>query len=116
MKVLIVEDDPTLLTFLESLLLGSELDVKALLSGSDAAEAIPSWQPDLLICDLGLPDVPGEELARAAARLPRPAQVVLMSGERERLERACPLAASVLLKPFRVLDFMKVVGSCLEHR
>ena len=116
MKILLVEDDPVLLTFLERLLLGSEVDVKALLSGSAAAEAILSWQPDLLICDLGLPDVPGEELARAAARLPRSAQVVLMSGELERLERARPLAAGVLLKPFPVLDFMSMVGSCLEHR
>jgi CheY-like chemotaxis protein len=113
MKILIVEDEPTMLTFLERLFLGSGLDVKAFLSGSDAIEMIGAWQPDLLVCDLGLPDVPGEELARAAARLPHPAHVVLMSGDFERLERARPLAASVLFKPFRVLDLVEAVGPSL---
>jgi CheY-like chemotaxis protein len=116
MKILIVEDERTLLTFLEKLLLGCGLDVKACRSGSAAAEALESWQPDLLISDLGLPDVPGEVLARAAARLARPARVVLISGDAERLEVARPLASSVLLKPFRVLELMKIVGPSVEDR
>jgi CheY-like chemotaxis protein len=110
MKILIAEDERNLLTFLERLLVGCGLDVQAFDSGSAAAAALEWWQPDVLVSDLGLPDVPGEDLARAAAALPRPAQIILMSGDAERLERARPLASSVLLKPFRVADLMKVVG------
>ncbi len=116
MKILIVEDELTLLTFLERLFLGCGLDVKAFLSGSAAAEVLESWQPDLLISDLGLPDLPGEDLARAAAHLPRPAQIILMSGDAERLERARALASSVLLKPFRMVELMKLVGPSSQDR
>jgi DNA-binding response OmpR family regulator len=109
MKILIVEDETSLREFLESLFLSCRHDVRAFASGSSAAEVIESWQPDLLICDLGLPDVPGETLAQAAARLPRPARIVLMSGDKQRLERARPLAAGVLCKPFRVEHVMRMV-------
>ena len=116
MKVLIVEGEPALLTFLERLLLGCGLNVKTCLTGSVAAELLQSWKPDLLICALGLPDVPGEVLAGAAAGLARPPRIVLMSSDAERLERARPLASGVLLKPFRVLEFMKVVEPSFEDR
>ena len=113
---MIVEDEPALLTFLERLFRGCGLEVNGFLSGSDAAEVLELWQPDLLLSDLGLPDVQGEELARAAASMARPARVVLMSGDAERLERARPLASSVLLKPFRVLELMKIVVPSVEDR
>lgn len=72
MKMLIVEDEPEMLAFLERLFLGCAMDVRAVSSGSVAAEALESWEPDLLISDLELPGRSGEELAQAAALRPRP--------------------------------------------
>lgn len=116
MKILIVDDEPNLLTFLEGLLLGCGLDVKACLSGFEAADALESWRPDVLISDLGLADMRGEDLALAAAHLPRPAQVILMSGDPERLALARPLASLVLEKPFRPLDLVTAVGHLGANR
>lgn len=116
MKMLIVEDEPTMLEFLERLFLGRAIDVRAVPSGSAAAETLESWAPHLLISDLDLSGVTGEELARAAALLPRPPRVILMSGNAERLERARPLASTVLLKPFRVVELMTAVGPLSDDR
>lgn len=109
MKILIVEDEPTLLEFLERLFVSCQHDVRAFAFGAPAAEVIEPWQPDVLICDLGLPDVAGETLAAAAALLSPSAQVILMSGDKARLQRARPLATSVLFKPFHVQDVVKLV-------
>ena len=109
MKIMIVEDDPTVLGFLESWLVGWRHEVRAYVSGESAAEILRAWQPDVLLCDLGLPGESGEDLARAAAALPRPARILLMSGERLRLDRAQPLASALLLKPFTMDELMRLL-------
>jgi DNA-binding response OmpR family regulator len=109
MKIMIVEDDPTILGFLESWLLSRRHEVRAYVSSDSAAEILRSWQPELLLCDLGLSGQSGEDLARAATALPRPARVLVMSGERERLEHARPLAEAALLKPFRMDELVKLI-------
>ena len=114
MKILIVEDEPTLLEFLESVFLSCNHDVRAFVSGATAVEIMPAWQPELLLCDLSLPDVPGEEVAQVASALPRPARVLLMSGAMRRLESARPLAEAVLLKPFKMEDLMSLVEGSPE--
>src|SRR5262245_20971385 len=107
MKILIVEDQPALRVILEDIFM-SRHSVRALPAGLRALDMLRSWQPDVLISDLGLPDVPGEELAQAAAALPRPARVVLISAEPERLEAARPLAHVVIPKPFQ---FHELIGA-----
>ena len=56
-----------------------------------------------------LPDVPGEEVARTALRLPQSPAILLMSGDRVRLERARSLADATLAKPFGVEQLERVV-------
>jgi CheY-like chemotaxis protein len=111
MKIMIVEDDPTVLGFLESWLLGCQHEVRAYVSTESAVEILRSWQPEVLLCDLSLPGGSGEELARAAGALPRPARILLMSGEQQRLEHARPLAHGLLLKPFTMDELMRLLGS-----
>ena len=103
MKILIVEDEPSLRVIMEDALLDGH-DVRAVGAGARALRVLRSWQPDVLITDLALPGLPGEMLAQAAASLPCPARVVVMSADEERLESARLLADVVLPKPFRVQD------------
>jgi CheY-like chemotaxis protein len=110
-KILIVEDDPLILGFLESWLLSCRHEVRAYVSGESAMEILRAWQPEILLCDLGLPGVSGEEIARAALALPRRARVVLTSGEPLRLARARALADAVLLKPFLMEELTDVIDA-----
>lgn len=109
MKILIVEDEEALRVILEECFFDQH-DVRALGSGKRALELLRGWQPEVLVSDLGLPGVPGEELAQAAAALPRPARVVLISSEPERLETARPLADVVLHKPFKLDELIRAIA------
>ena len=54
-RVLLVEDDPELSRVMESLLRNDGVDVLVARSGRDAVQAMPEYNPDLLILDLVLP-------------------------------------------------------------
>jgi two-component system alkaline phosphatase synthesis response regulator PhoP len=61
-KILIVDDDPKVLTLLRATLQREGFTVHATPSGSDALDLAFSWSPDLVILDLSLsgPGSPGE--------------------------------------------------------
>jgi CheY-like chemotaxis protein len=61
-KILIVEDEESLLR-LESILLTSKgYDVTGVSSGLEALQVIPQLQPDLVLLDIMLPGLDGEEV------------------------------------------------------
>jgi DNA-binding response OmpR family regulator len=63
-KILIVEDEESLLR-LESILLTSKgYDVTGVSSGLEALQAIPKVQPDLVLLDIMLPGLDGFEVCR----------------------------------------------------
>ncbi len=62
--VLVVEDERKIRDLLRGYLEREGLAVLSTSSGAEAIEIARSGQPDLVVLDLGLPDVPGEEVAR----------------------------------------------------
>jgi DNA-binding response OmpR family regulator len=106
---MLVEDDAALRRFLEVVLSASH-EVVAHPLGEPALAALGQSTPDVLVSDLMLPDVPGEEIARAALRVERSPFIVLISGDCARLERARPLADATLAKPFTVVELERIVA------
>ena len=97
----VVEDDPGLRALLERTL-GTAYSLRLFESGRAALNALQAATPDVLLTDLGLPDISGEDVAWVAAQLvPRP-RVVAMSGDRRRLLLATELPAATVLKPFAI--------------
>src|SRR6185295_1017106 len=87
-KIFVVDDDASLLGFMRRWLASLEgHEVCTFENGATAADALKTQPPCLVLSDLEMPGMSGEEVAQAAARLPRPPRIVLMSGDRERLER-----------------------------
>ena len=62
--VLVVEDERKLLDFIRSYLERAGLTVLSTGSGAEAITMAADTAPDLVVLDLGLPDVPGETVAR----------------------------------------------------
>lgn len=62
--VLLVEDEPKLRDLVRAYLERAGLSVLSTGSGAEALTLAASARPDLVVLDLGLPDVPGETVAR----------------------------------------------------
>jgi two-component system KDP operon response regulator KdpE len=110
MKILVVEDEPELAKFLELFLRANRHQVWTFRDGATAMRVLAEIAPDLLLCDLGVPGLEGEEVAEAARRLPCPPRIVLMSGQPERLARAGLRAAARLRKPFAIAELTQALG------
>ena len=110
MTIFVVDDDPSLRGFVKRWLAArTPLEVRTFEDGAEAVAAMAHVPPSLVLSDLDMPGLCGEEVARAAARLPQPPRIVLMSGDASRLERARSLAEATLQKPFSVTDLMSVL-------
>src|SRR5215207_6623338 len=79
-RVLLVDDHPEFLSIIAAEL--AELPQLTVVgyarSGREALEQVQRLQPDLVLLDIGLPDINGLEVARAVKAQPRPAMVVLV--------------------------------------
>lgn len=109
--VFVVDDNVSLRYFLAAALLASRTchQVRTFAGGAAAIEALRLQAPDVVLSDLDMPGVSGEQVALAAAALPHPPRIVLMSGDPGRLERAGRLAAHTLQKPFAIRDLMALI-------
>ena len=119
MRVLYVDDDRVnALLFSEACRFASGVDVQTADSGSDALELVSHWRPDLLVIDLHLPDIPGEEVLRRLrgdARTARiPIVVVSADATPQSLDRLRAAGADAYLtKPLDVDEFLRVVETFL---
>ena len=104
LQILVIEDAPDVLDVLAMLLRSEGADVAAVGNGHEALKVFRSRHFDVVVSDLGLPDISGDVLIRtiiAAAR--RPIKVVVITGESQPvLTRALEAGAEVIFaKPCR---------------
>ena len=69
-KILIVDDEPNIIGTLAPLLRARGYDVCQAMTGHAALEAVDREQPDLVVLDLGLPDIDGVEVCRRIRETP----------------------------------------------
>ena len=63
-KILIIDDDPTVLPVLEKRLTVDGYDVIGALGGESGVKRATEENPDLVLCDLMIPDISGVEVSR----------------------------------------------------
>jgi CheY-like chemotaxis protein len=98
-KVLLVEDAPDIREVFTALLQAEGAEVVATDSGREAAELGARAGFDVLLTDLGLPDVPGDSVIRhIVATAPRRPWIVVVTGYEEPImSRAREAGADVVL-------------------
>ena len=116
-RILVVDDEPEILRAVRTNLAAHGYDVATAATGAEAATALTTRHPDLLLLDLGLPDVDGVELIeRIRAHSATP--IVVLSargGERDKV-RALDLGADdYLTKPFGMDELLARVRVALRH-
>jgi len=81
-QVLVVEDSPGVLEVLTTLLREEGADAVGVANGRDALSALRTHDFDVIMSDLGLPDIPGDVLIRAILDgAPRPPHVIIITGD-----------------------------------
>jgi CheY-like chemotaxis protein/predicted regulator of Ras-like GTPase activity (Roadblock/LC7/MglB family) len=117
-KVLVVDDSLSVRKVVERALMGRQIEVVCAATGSEALERIEREAPDVVVCDVVMPDRDGYEICEFVKRHPRLGQtpVLLMSGivNDEVRERAAKVQSSdVLSKPFAADDLLRKLDALL---
>jgi DNA-binding response OmpR family regulator len=116
--ILLIEDDETIGRSLAQALESQGYDVTWAADGALAREAFGRSTPDLVVLDLGLPDVDGVDLCRefgaAAPLLP----ILILTARHEEADIVVSLdagAVDYVTKPFRLAELLARIRAHLRH-
>jgi two-component system, OmpR family, alkaline phosphatase synthesis response regulator PhoP len=118
-KVLIVDDEPNIVTALEFLLRRSGFDVRMAANGAEALEQVDSYRPDVVLMDVMMPVKSGYEVCQRMRERPDLAHVkiVMLSakgGEAE-VNKGLSLGADLYItKPFSTQELVATISSLFE--
>jgi two-component system KDP operon response regulator KdpE len=116
-KVLVVDDDPTLRRTLEIGLRAEGHEVLIAADGRTALQALQEDHPDIVVLDLGLPDVSGVEVLRRL-RAWSTTPVVVLSARAESTEKVEALdlgADDYVTKPFGMEELLARVRAAARR-
>jgi len=116
-KVLVVDDEPKIVEVVESYLETAGFTVSHAYNGKDALEAFEKLNPDLLILDLMLPDISGEELCNIIRKKSRVPIIMLTAKvEEDDILQGLKIGADdYITKPFSVRQLMARVNAVLRR-
>ena len=117
-KVLVVDDDPSLLKALRIGLTARGDEVVLAHSGAEAVTQVALATPDLVILDLGLPDMDGIEVTRRIREFSEAPILVLSAygDERRKVEALDAGADDFVTKPFGMAELEARLRVALRHR
>lgn len=117
-RIIAIEDSPALQRLIAITMRGTDIDVEAFLLGMPGLEAAIENPPDLIILDLGLPDMPGWDILERLRSEPSTASVpiVVATGETRSvvIGRLSALNAVMLEKPYTGAVLRATVRVLLE--
>ena len=115
--VLVVEDESKIRELLRSYLEREGLEVLSTASGAEAIGMGRSAHPDLILLDLRLPDVPGEEVARELRQMSQTPILMLTAkaAEEDRIRGLELGADDYLIKPFSPRELALRVHALLRR-
>ena len=108
MRVLVIDDEPQILRALRINLHARQYDVVTASDGGAGLEAIRSHDPELVILDLGLPDMDGVEVLRSLREW-SDVPVIVLSGRDASTDKVTALnsgADDYVTKPFNVDELL----------
>jgi two-component system KDP operon response regulator KdpE len=115
--VVVVEDEPQIRRFLRATLQGHGYRLFEAATGADGLVEAASRQPDVLIVDLGLPDMDGLEVIRRVREWSSLPILVLSArgGERDKVTALDAGADDYIEKPFGTEELLARIRVALRH-
>ena len=117
-RILVIDDEPQIRKFMRISLTANGYEVIEAENAAQGIAAARSQQPDLLILDLGLPDLDGQEVISAVRERSEVPIMVLSvrAGELDKVEALDRGANDYIVKPFGVAELMARVRAVLRQR
>ncbi|WP_374582386.1 response regulator transcription factor [Pseudoduganella sp.] len=119
MKILLVEDDPSLASGLQLALRRANYTVEHVDDGPAAIQALALTEFDLLVLDLGLPTLDGTAVLKALRARDNPIPVLVLSARdstRDRVQGLDLGADDYLTKPFELDELLARIRVLLRRR
>jgi len=116
-RVLVVDDEPSILRALRINLSAREYDVSTAVDGTTGLAAVARDRPDVIILDLGLPDMDGTEVihgVRGWTSIP----IIVLSAWGQESQKVAALDAGAddyVTKPFRLAELLARVRALLRR-
>ena len=107
-RVLVVDDEPQILRALRINLRVRDYDVHVAATGAEALQVAGRYPPDLVILDLGLPDLDGVEVIQGLRGWTK-APIIVLSGRADSVDKVEALDAGAddyITKPFGVEELL----------
>jgi len=116
-RVLVVDDEPSISTALSRILKARGFVVEVAETGTEALNAYNTNRPDLMILDLGLPDMDGSQVIRRVRENSDTPIIVLSvrEAEHEKVQALDLGADDYLTKPFGIDELFARVRVALRH-
>lgn len=116
-KILIIEDDKSIRTFMIISLIGEGYNCIEAVNGLEAIEKFKSEIPDLILLDLGLPDIDGNDVLKKIREISHiPIIVVSARGKDEEKVYALDMGADdYLTKPFSLNELLARIRVVLRR-
>lgn len=116
-KILIVDDEPEIRRFLRASLKLYYKQIIEAETGTDALDKAYEEKPDLVILDLGLPDMDGVDVTRQIREMSTVAIIILSvrSNEKDKIEALDAGADDYLTKPFSMGELLARVRVVLRR-
>ena len=117
-RVLVVDDEPQIRRFLSVSLDSHDYTVIEAQTGNEAIRLCTTAQPDLVILDLGLPDIDGREVLSRIREWSRVPIIVLSVrfDEQDKIDALDRGADDYVTKPFGMGELLARMRTALRHR
>ena len=116
--ILIIEDERAISNFIGRALTANDYRVIPAFSGREGLSLLFSHGPDLVLLDLGLPDMDGLEVLAQLRGLPKEVPVIIISARDRETEKVKALdmgADDYVVKPFGVSELLARIRSALRR-
>ncbi|QJW46807.1 response regulator transcription factor [bacterium BFN5] len=116
-RILIIEDEPQIRKLLKVSLNAHGYDLEEAANGKDGVNRAATFKPDLLIIDLGLPDIDGKEVVKQIREWSETPIIILTARdqEQEKIEALDSGADDYMTKPFGVGELLARMRVCLRR-
>src|SRR6478752_3253113 len=119
LRILVVDDEPAILRFLRASLGSQGYIVVETASGQAALDSVRQRRADMVVLDLGLPDIDGLEVIRRIRESGAMLPIIVLSSREDEAAKVAALdlgADDYVTKPFGVDELLARIRAAQRHQ